>query len=415
MTTSDAYLPYRACCMDAGSLQPFVLAFSDTLMARLHSPLTVVAYENAARHFADWLCRSGIPLRCVDETVVLRFARHRCRCPGGRRQDRVSDHYVRRVRRFILFLTEAGVVAAPLVPRTVTMDPRVAAYQDTLRRHRGISEHTINRHGRMVMRLLSRLGPDPAAYDAAHVRQAIVAEVKNGSPAFVKTMTTALRGYLRFLAASGLCRCGLEYAVPTIPEWRLSALPRYLSPQDVQRVIDSCDLARPAGIRDRAILLLLARLGLRAGDVFSMRLDDIAWDEGTLRVRGKGRRDVRLPLPQDAGDAVIEYLSRARPAGTEDRVFLRSTAPYRPFRDSSVISTIVRLAIERAGIAKPPSRGANLLRHSAATGMLRAGASLESIATVLRHRSLNITAHYAKIDVAMLRQVAQPWPGDVAC
>lgn len=415
MTTSDPYLPHRTHYMDAGPLQPLVLAFSDTLTTRLHSPLTVAGYENAARHFADWLCRSGITLRSVDESVVLRFARHRCRCPGGRRQGRVSDHYVRRVRRFIRFLAEAGMVAASPAPGTATIDPRVAAYQDSLRRHRGISERTIDRHGRMAMRLLSRLGPDPAAYNAAQVQQAIVAEVKSGSPASIKTMTTALRGYLRFLAASGLCRCGLDHAVPTIPEWRRSTLPRFLPAEDVQRVIDSCDLSKPVGVRDRAILLLLAQLGLRAGDIFSMCLDDIAWDEGTLRVRGKGRRDVRLPLPQDAGDALIEYLTRARPAGTEDRVFLRSTAPYRPFRDSSVVSTIVRLAVERARIAQPPSRGANLLRHSAATGMLRAGASLESIAAVLRHRSLNITAHYAKIDVAMLRHVAQPWPGDVPC
>jgi site-specific recombinase XerD len=401
--------------MDAGRLRPFVDAFVGMLRARRHTPLTVAGYDDSARHFAHWLCRSRIEFSQVDEDVVQRFARHRCRCPGGRRQDRLSRKYVRRVRRFARFLVERGVLTAMTAPVAEKIDLRVAAYQDSLRRHRGISERTIDRHGRMIMRLLSRLGADPEAYDAALVRQAILDEAKSGSRTYVKTMTTALRGYLRFLAASGLSRSGLDHAVPTIPEWRLSALPRYLPPGDVQRVIDSCDLTKPHGIRDRAILLLLARLGLRAGDILSMRLDDIAWHEGTLRVRGKGRREIRLPLPQDAGDALIDYLSRARPLGNEDRVFLRSSAPYRPFRDSSVVSSIVRLALERAGIAAPPSLGANLLRHSAATGMLRAGASLDTIGTVLRHRSLDVTAHYAKVDLAMLHRVAQPWPGDATC
>ena len=180
-------------------------------------------------------------------------------------------------------------------------------------------------------------------------------------------MTTALRGYLRFLAAHGVCRPWLDRAVPVIPQWRLSALPRYLPPADVERLIASCDLTKPHGIRDKAILLLLARLGLRAGDILGMRLDDIEWDEGTLRVRGKGRREVRLPLPQDAGDALLDYLERARPRVDDDRMFLRSSAPYRSFAGPCAISDVVRLALKRAGIADPPSRGTNLLRHSAAT------------------------------------------------
>ena len=238
---------------------------------------------------------------------------------------------------------------------------------------------------------------------------------KDARAPYVKTMTTALRGYLRFLAAQGQCRPWLDRAVPTLPQWRLSALPRYLSGADVERLIASCDLSKPHGIRDRAILLLLARLGLRAGDILAMRLDDIAWDEGTLRVRGKGRREVRLPLPQDAGDALLVYLGRVRPRVEEDRIFLRSRAPYRPFAGPCVVSDVVRLALERAGIADAPSRGANLLRHSAATAMLRAGVSLDAIGTLLRHRSVDTTAHYAKVDIAMLRQIAQPWPGEVSC
>jgi integrase len=187
----------------------------------------------------------------------------------------------------------------------------------------------------------------------------------------------------------------MDRAVPTIPQWRLSALPRYIQPSEVERVIASCDLVTPHGIRDRAVLLLLARLGLRAADILALTLEDLDWGAGTVRVRAKGRREVRLPLPQEVGDAILEYLARARPATAITRVFLCANAPVRPFRTLASVSDIVRLALKRAGIVNPPSRGAHLLRHSAATAMLRAGAGLEAIATVLRHRSIDTTAQYA--------------------
>ncbi|WP_354541236.1 tyrosine-type recombinase/integrase [Rhizobium sp. OAE497] len=158
---------------------------------------------------------------------------------------------------------------------------------------------------------------------------------------------------------------------------------------------------------------MLARLGLRAGDISRMRLDDIDWREATLCVRGKGRGEIRLPLPQEAGDAIIDYLRDARPPADSDCIFLRTIAPFRPLAGASV-SGIVSLALTRAGI-DAPSRGANLLRHSAATSMLRAGATLDTIGAVLRHRSVDTTAHYAKVDVDMLLEVVQPWPGSVAC
>lgn len=401
--------------MNAGPLQPLINAFVAELQVRRHTSLTISDYERSARHFADWLCRRSIALGLVDEDVVQRFARHRCRCPGTRRQDHVSAQYVRRVRRFIRFLADRQVLAAVASSVPTRVDARIAAYQDWLRHHRGISERTVDRHGRMITRLLSALGADPELYDALLIRRVIIDEAKRSSRPHVKTMTTALRGYLRFLAATGRCRSGLDHAVPTIPQWRLSALPRYLTGGAVEQVIASCNLTKPQGIRDRAILLLLARLGLRAGDVLMMRLGDIAWNEGTIRVRGKGRREIRLPLPQDAGDALLDYLIRGRPSADEDRVFLRSSAPYRPFKRSSVISSIVRLALNRAGIVDAPSRGANLLRHSAATSMLRAGATLDAVGTVLRHRSIDTTAHYAKVDVTMLQLIAQPWPGEAPC
>jgi site-specific recombinase XerD len=255
------------------------------------------------------------------------------------------------------------------------------------------------------------LATGPRGWDADLVREVIVAETKRTSRAHVKTMAMALRGYLRFLSAHGFCKAGLEHAVPTIPEWRLSTLPRYIDAGQVERLIATCDLTTPTGLRDRAILLLLARLGLRAGDIVSLRLGDLDWRQATLSVRGKGRRETRLPLPQDAGDAVLAYLERARPRVSLDRVFFMLNAPIRPLTSSGVVTSIVRSAIRKAGI-DAPTKGASLLRHSAATAMLRGGATLDMVGAVLRHRSPDMTAHYAKVDVTMLQQVAQPWPGD---
>ena len=401
--------------MDAGALTSHAKDFRDQLAGLGYTRLTLMSYWDSSRHFAEWLDRAGIASADIDERVVAQFARHRCNCSGTRRERRLSARYVRRALRFVCFLTERGIARFPARSTPHSTDSTVAAFQEWLRQHRGISERTIERHGRMIMRLLPALGDDPAEYDARRVRCAIIAESKRTSSSYAKTMTTALRGYLRFLAAREACRPWLDQAVPTVPQWRLSALPRYLPASDVERLIASCDPNKPHGIRDRAILLLLARLVLRAGDILEMRLDDFVWNEGLLRVRGKSRREIRLPLPQDAGDAVLDYLGRARPSAPSQKVFLRSSAPYRPFAQSSTVSSIVRLALQRAGIIDTPSKGATLLRHSAATAMLRAGATLDAIGAVLRHRSADTTAHYAKVDIAMLRQIAQPWPGAVSC
>jgi len=189
--------------MDAGPLQPFIDAFVVGLRARRHTALTVSNYENSARHFAGWLCCSKVQLGQVDEDVIQRFAKHRCRCPGARRQKSVSSKYVRRVRRFIWFLADHNVLATMSPGDAKTIDPRVAAYQDWLRHHRGISERTVDRHGRMITRLLPGLGAEAKVYDAALIRRVIIDEAKRSSRPHVKTMTTALRGYLRFLAAVG--------------------------------------------------------------------------------------------------------------------------------------------------------------------------------------------------------------------
>lgn len=411
MTFVGELRPVRSAHMKAGKLAEPIAAFAAHLSGLGYAPLTIAGYTDAARHLGTWLALSGMDVSALDEPVFERFAEHQCRCGGSRTSDRLSSKYVRRVSRFVQYLGESGVIPAA-TPTAVLVDPLVARFGEWLRRHRGLSERTIVRHVRMISRFLPTLGNDPGTYDAFCVRAVILDEGTRCSPAHVKTMATALRGYLRFLATHGECRPGLDHAVPPTPDWRLSALPRYLPTEDVTRLIEGCNLSLPHGIRDRAILLLLARLGLRAHDVWAMEITDIDWTAGMVRVRGKRRREVRLPLPQEVGDALLAYLDRARPPVDEPEVFLRSVAPYTAFANSSMVSAIVRSALRRAGINDAPSQGAHLLRHSAATAMLRSGATLDAIGALLRHESPDTTAHYAKVDVATLRLIAQPWPED---
>jgi site-specific recombinase XerD len=221
--------------------------------------------------------------------------------------------------------------------------------------------------------------------------------------------------FLRFLISQGRCPDYLYASIPTFAHWRLSALPFYLQADQVEQVIASPDLASSLGRRNRAILLLLARLGLRASDIVQLRLDDLDWREGMIRVSGKGRRQTVLPMTQEVGDALAAYIKDHRPQADTDAVFVRSSAPYRAFTDSTAISILVARAMRRTGINCPKRGAAHILRHSVASSMLRQGVSLQEIAGVLRHRSIATTEIYAKVDVITLRQVAQPWPEVKAC
>lgn len=329
--------------------------------------------------------------------------------PGGRHLKGVSRHYTTRVQRFIDYLQQDAVISMATSPK---IEPPLSLrdFRDWLLNHRGLAVASVNRHERLMTKMLPALGTDPAEYNAASVKAVLLDQIRGCRPAHAKTKVGALRVYLRFLAANGQCQPGLDHVLPSVAEWRLSSLPRYLDANQAARLIESCDKNGPQGWRDRAIVLLLLRLGLRAGDIAGMRPTDIDWQEATLLVRGKGRRDARLPIPQDAGDAVLDYIEHARPQVSIDRVFLCENAPFRPLRSGPIVSGIVRAALRRAGIENPPTHGANLLRHTTATMMLRSGATLEEIGTVLRHKSPDTTAHYAKVDIAALQQIAQPWP-----
>jgi integrase len=394
----------------AGCVQPHIRHFVEHLRGAGYALLSTRQYIQGAAHLGRWMQVRGMALHDLTDSVVSAFARHRCTCrEADGRGHRLSRTYVARVQRFVEHLRAQGLVAVSR-PLTQPTPAPLNGFREWLRRHRGLAPCTINRYELLVAKMLPGLGEDPTHYDAAGVRRVVLAQIRSLSRGYAKCFVAALRAFLRFLAVEGRCRPYLDQAVPILPEWRLSALPRYLESADVERVIAACDLRKPSGIRDRAVLLLLARLGLRAGDIVGMNLDDLDWQSATVRVRAKSRTDVRLPLPQDAGDAILAYLMRARPITPITRVFLCTNAPIRPLPTTASVSDIVRLALRRAGIRNPPSKGAHLLRHSAATAMLRAGASLDTIATVLRHASPDMTAHYAKVDLELLKMVAQPWP-----
>jgi site-specific recombinase XerD len=263
------------------------------------------------------------------------------------------------------------------------------------------------------MELLIELGEDPERFDVTQLRTVILAYAQHHSATLAKTRVTAFRMFLRFLTATGRTQPGLEAAIPTIAQWRLATLPRYLRPEDLEHVIAACDGSTARGMRDKAIVLFLARLGLRAGDVANLQLHDIDWSQGTFRVMGKSRREAKLPLPQDVGDAVLDYLHRARPSVKTPYVFIRVIAPWTPIT-RCVVQHAAGEAIQRAGV-ETPSFGAHVLRHSAATALLRQGASLQVIGEVLRHRSVDTTAHYAKVDTGLLQEVTMPWPGAPSC
>ena len=390
----------------SGPSGPYLGGFAAALEQKGYGSETAVRYLRAAAHVGHVMAAQGASPTDID---LAAFSEHlpSCRCPrakGGRR----NHHTIYGARLFRRHLVEIGVcppaitIAAPAEPQLV------ADFKTWLRKHRGASDSTIKLYSRDAALLMTALGADPASWGPADVRSTFMERASKCGRGTIEKMTTSLRAFLRYLAVEGRCRPGLDNAVPAYAHWQLADMPRYLSAEQVNRLIVACDGDAGARRRDRAIVLLLARLGLRAGDVAQLRLADIEWQTGSLRVTGKSRYEVRLPLPQDVGDAIAGYLE-CRPPCRSDRVFLRTIAPCRPFLRGDGISTVVRRAMKRAGIVSP-FKGAHVLRHTAATEMLRHGVPLDKIGLVLRHRGIDTTAIYAKADVALLKQVAQPWP-----
>src|ERR1700688_232031 len=360
---------------------------------------------------SQWLEQLGLSVEDLEERRIVDFLNQ----PA---QQRVWGRPTRAVLGLLLrHLRDAGIL--PAVPPVELEDTPAARVEREfacyLLEQRGLSQSTLAQYLPVVRSFLGeRFGVGPLLLrelGAGDVTGFVLHSSRSRRTRSGKTMATvALRSFFRFLRLRGDLAIDLAAAVPRAAYWRLSGLPKSLPVEQVQRLVESCDRGRPVGQRNYAVLLLLARLGLRASEIVALRLEDLDWQGANLTVRGTGRRQDRLPMLEDVGAALAAYLHHGRPRCSTRRVFVRSRAPYRELGDASTVSTIVRRALQRAGL-NPPSQGAHLLRHSLATEMLRRQASLGEIGQILRHRQASTTEIYAKVDLEALRALAQPWPG----
>jgi integrase/recombinase XerD len=393
---------------------PSLEGFAHELCQAGYAKTTARRYIQAAEHLIDWIHWKGIAVATLNESFIEKFEchLHRYRCPRYSRTHLMHLNNVARL--FLTYLRNVGVVTASVSGQTTQEPVLLTGFHQWMRQQRGTCDATLYHYNLSIRDLLKRVGDDPRGFAAQKLRQFVLERSQQCGWSAAKMCTQAVRMFLRFLIAEGKCPAGLDASIPTLAHWRLSSLPRYLQSEDVERVIASCNCATPVGRRDRAIVLLLARLALRAGDIVLLDLDDIDWGQAWIHVSGKGRRQTRLPLTQEIGDAIAAYLQDGRPPAGIDRLFIRSCAPFRALT-SCAVSAIVTRAMRRAGVKCPGGGAAHVLRHSVATSMLRQGASLQEIAVILRHRSIQTTEIYAKVDVTALREIAQAWPEVELC
>jgi site-specific recombinase XerD len=312
----------------------------------------------------------------------------------------------------ILRMLRAGQTEEPSLPPTASQII-VEQFQHYLRQERGLAEGTIIKYTPTVRAFLAERFqsgiPDFRQISAGDIARFVQYQAEHITSKDAPTVVTALRSFLRHLLHRGAIITDLAACVPTIATWSLSKVPKFLPAEQIQRVLDSCDRDTAGGKRNYCILLLLARLGLRAGEVVALTLEDIDWESGVITVRGKSKREAQMPLAVEVGAAIADYLRRARPACSSRRVFIREKAPLVGLANSVAICSLVDRALKKAGV-ESAYRGSHLFRHSLATTMLKHGASLPEIGDVLRHRRPDTTAIYAKVDLLSLRSIAMPWP-----
>lgn len=398
----------------AGGAGPYLDRFVVWLADQGYRRVSIRRHVREVVKFAAWAKSVGFDTAPLDRTAVAQLhddlaARGRLNYPSGN-----CRHVHQSACIFVRFLEVIGAAQPTAVPveKASQASPLFVEFIAWMASHRGTRERTLASYRLPVERLLGSLG-QPDTYSAQRLRAFFLEQVNPAQPAKSKNLATAMRMFLRFLIVRGDCAPGLDFAIPTVARWRLSTLPKYLPSASVEALIASCDPSVPLGARDRAILLLIARLGLRASDVSSLQFCQLLWSKGTVRVAGKNRREVELPLPQEVGDAILHYLQHGRPRVASEAVFITTVAPFIPITRVVVGKTVAR-AIHQTGI-EAPNRGAHLLRHSAATSMLGDGISLTAIGALFRHSSIETTAIYAKVDVNLLKEVVQPWSGATPC
>ena len=383
---------------------PYIDGFAAALAENGYSSTAAEGYLGAAAHLGYFMQSRGSTLADVDSAALAGFLRHlsRCRCslpPHRKWRSYLSPHGIKKFHRYLMQIGVALEIQSIHEARS-TQSVLVDSFCDWLKKHRGVAEPTLKDYRRNALDLLTAMGEEVEQWDAQGIRAVLLKRAGVRTPAQAKKLIVTARVFLRYLSFRGRCRPDLDQAIPPIAQWRLASQPRYLTAPEVERLIAACDGDSARTIRDRAIILLLLRLGLRASDVANLRLSDIDWENGTVRVMGKGRYEVRLPLPQDTGDALLRYLQRRLPSVDADQIFLRNNAPRKSPMTGGAVSVAVKRILRRAGVVVPRS-GAHVLRYTAASTMLQHGVGLEQIGLVLRHRSLEMTAQYSKVDVSL--------------
>lgn len=379
-------------------------------LAKGYPPTTVRAHVQLLASFGEWLSAKCIRLDAVNHDIIESYLRFRF----GEQDSR--HKYALTLPRL---LDQLGGFGKHETPPT-HLDPIMADFIRYLSHERGLAEATITNYTGFVRQFLTeRYGAEPlqrpalSALVPSDVTGFELRHARSFSHGRVLLMTTALRVFLQYLVLRDETRTNLAGAVLKVADWRLQSLPKALEPDQVRQLLRCCDRKSAAGRRDYAILLLLARLGLRAGEIVHLTLDAIDWEAGEIILISKSRRVDRLPLPRDVGEAVAAYLRRDRPKCSTRRLFVRAYAPHEGFSSSVAVCDVVRRGLVRAGLT-PPRKGAHLLRHGLAKQMLRRGATLTEIGQVLRHQHVDTTAIYAKVDLDALQPLALPWPGGAA-
>jgi len=390
-------------------LLPYLAAFERLLCSQGYAPPTIRLKLRLVRDFGLWLMERAVGLKDLSAEHAERYLRHRARHLRPRTDDIVG------LRQLLDLLRKKGMVAQRRVcKQSMPLDCLVDQYALYLREERAVAPVTVALYSRVARGFLAQSFGEArlnlSALRTIDVLTFVQRQAARGSRKTAAYACSALRSFLDYLRYRGDVTINLSAAVPTVANWSMPSIPRSIAPDHLRRVLASCNRRSAVGSRDYAILLLLARLGLRAGAVVALELDDVDWQAATLRVRGKGGHAHMLPLPVEVGEAIAAYLKIGRPISTNRRLFLRSRAPIQGFKSSVAVLSVVRQALIRAGI-DPPSKGAHQFRHALASEMLRRGASLLEIGQILDHRNPQTTAIYAKVDLASLHTLALAWPG----
>ena len=393
----------------SGPAAPHVDAFADWLSVNGYGGTTIPDCLRRLARWTDWMRDADIDSK--DFPAAIEVYKKDLEVQGRLRYTNGVLHTsIAAASLFVRFLRDAGIVPCPAPSHSVfDRFPIIAEFRSWMAENRGLTQSSLDAYQYLVGEMIVALGDDPLRYSATSLRDFVYERGRPYGTHWNKCITRSIRAYLRFLVATGRCAMGIEYSIPSCASWKNSAAPRYIEPADLKLIIRKSKVKGRQGVRDRAVILLLARLGLRASDVAGLALSDIDWVNGRLAVMGKNRRQEWLPLTQEIGDALLCYIRVGRPELNDEHVFTSIKAPLRPLTRAAV-GYIAGTAIRRAGV-NAPSHGAHVFRHSAATSMLRRGATLAGVGAVLRHRSPATTNHYAKVDFALLTKIAQPWPG----